>query len=218
MSNAASRPARGRSVLVHPLIVRITHWVNAFAIVCMVMSGWQIYDASPLLPFAFPPFMTLGGWLGGAIAWHLAMMWLLIANGILYLGYGLASRHFKRSFFPLSARGVLSDFRSALHFNLSHTPGVYNAVQKLLYLAVLLLGILAFLSGLAMWKPVQFEWLAAALGSYPSLRWLHFIAMTGIVGFVIIHLALVIIVPRTLPSMITGRVRMDDKAGMRHEA
>lgn len=218
MAEASSLPRGGRWIIVHPLLVRITHWVNAFAIICMVMSGWQIYDASPFLPFVFPPTVTLGGWLGGAIAWHLAMMWLLIANGLLYLVYGLASGHLRRAFFPLSARSVWSDFRSALHLNLSHTPGLYNAVQKLLYLAVLLLSGLAFLSGLAMWKPVQFDWLAAALGSYPSLRWLHFIAMAGIVGFVIIHLTLVIIVPRTLPSMITGRVRAETDVEAAHEA
>lgn len=199
----------GKWLTAHPFVVRITHWINAFAILCMVMSGWLIYNASPLLPFSFPPSLTLGGWLGGAIAWHLAMMWLLVGNGIVYLLYGLASGHFRRSFFPLSARQVGADFRAAMHFNLSHRPGVYNAVQKLLYLAVLLLGLLAFLSGLAMWKPVQLQWLAAALGSYPLLRWLHFLAMLGIVGFLIIHVTLVVFVPRTLLSMVTGRVRIE---------
>ncbi len=209
---------RGPLIVIRPLVVRITHWVNAVAIVCMVMSGWQIFDASPFLPFTFPPWATLGGWLGGAIAWHLAAMWLLVINGLVYVLYGLAGRHFKRSFFPLSARSVWADFRSALAFRLDHTPGVYNAVQKLLYIVVLLFGVLAVLSGLAMWKPVQLEWLAAALGSYPTIRWLHFIAMTGIVGFVVIHLALVILVPRTLPTMITGRARLDHPPEARHEA
>ena len=196
---------RERWVTVHPLLVRITHWVNAVALVCMVMSGWQIYNASPLLPFVFPPWMTLGGWLAGGIAWHFAAMWLLIVNGLVYVVYGIVGRHFRRSFFPLSARSVWTDFRGALSFRLYHTPGVYNAVQKLLYIGVLLVGILAVLSGLAMWKPVQLWWLTAALGSYTSVRWIHFLAMSGIVGFVVIHLALVAVVPRTLPTMITGR-------------
>jgi len=215
---AQTNRGKGRLIIIHPLVVRITHWVNAVAIVCMVMSGWQIFNAAPFLPIVFPPWMTLGGWLGGAIAWHLAAMWLLVANGIVYVGYGLAARHFKRSFFPLSARSVWGDFRSALTFKLGHTPGVYNAVQKLLYLMVLLFGILAVLSGLAMWKPVQLQFLTAILGSYPSVRWVHFVAMTGIVGFVIIHLALVILVPRTLPTMITGRARLDHDVEIHHEA
>ncbi|WP_419758221.1 cytochrome b/b6 domain-containing protein [Acidisoma sp.] len=199
---------RQRWVTVHPLLVRITHWVNAVALVCMVMSGWEIYNASPLLPFVFPPWMTLGGWLAGGIAWHFAAMWLLVVNGLVYVAYGIVGRHFRRSFFPLSARSVWTDFRGALSFRLYHTPGVYNAVQKLLYIAVLLVGLLAVLSGLAMWKPVQLWWLTAALGSYPSVRWIHFLAMTGIVGFVVIHLVLVAVVPRTLPTMITGRAHV----------
>jgi thiosulfate reductase cytochrome b subunit len=207
----ASRPRgvpRERWVTVHPLVVRLTHAINAVALVCMVMSGWQIYNASPLLPFVFPPWATLGGWLAGAIAWHFAAMWLLVVNGLVYVIYGVVGRHFRRSFFPLSARSVWTDFRSALSLRLHHTPGVYNAVQKLLYLVVLLFGVLAVLSGLAMWKPVQLSWLTAALGSYPSVRWIHFVAMTGIVGFVVIHLVLVAIVPRTLPTMITGRAHV----------
>jgi thiosulfate reductase cytochrome b subunit len=215
MAETGSSVARSRWVTVHPLVVRVTHWVNAVAIVCMVMSGWQIYDASPLLPFVFPPWATLGGWLGGAIAWHFAAMWLLVANGLVYVAYGILGRHFRRSFFPLTARGLLADVRSALAFRLHHTPGIYNAVQKLLYVVVLLFGLLAVLSGLALWKPVQLWWLTAALGSYPSVRWVHFVAMSGILGFVVIHLALVAIVPRTLPTMITGRARV---AGQRHEA
>jgi thiosulfate reductase cytochrome b subunit len=197
-----------RWVTVHPLVVRVTHWVNAVALVCMVMSGWQIYDASPLLSFVFPTWMTLGGWLAGGIAWHFAAMWLLVINGSVYVIYGIVGRHFRRSFFPLSARSVWTDVRSALSFRLHHTPGIYNAVQKLLYLVVLLFGVLAVLSGLAMWKPVQLWWLTAALGSYSSVRWVHFVAMSGIVGFVVIHLVLVAIVPRTLPTMITGRARL----------
>jgi thiosulfate reductase cytochrome b subunit len=199
---------RERWVTVHPLVVRVTHWVNAVALVCMVMSGWQIYDASPLLPFVFPPWMTLGGWLAGAVAWHFAAMWLLIVNGLVYVIYGIVGRHFWRSFFPLSARSVWTDVRSALSFRLYHTPGVYNAVQKLLYIVVLLFGLFAVLSGLAMWKPVQLWWLTAALGSYPSVRWIHFVAMSGIVAFLVIHLVLVAIVPRTLPTMITGRAHV----------
>jgi thiosulfate reductase cytochrome b subunit len=201
--------ARGRErVVVHPAIVRLTHWINAAAIVMMVMSGWQIYDASPLLPFTFPGWAVLGGWLGGGIAWHLAAMWLLVGNGLLYVVYGVASRHFAHAFLPLTPRSVWRDLRQALTFRLPHKAGRYNAVQRLLYVVVLLLGIAAVLSGLGLWKPVQLSWIGAPIGGYPTLRWVHFFAMTGIVGFVAIHLLLVALVPRTLPAMITGRARI----------
>lgn len=198
----------GRTILVHPLLVRLTHWINAAAILMMVGSGWGIYNASPLMPFRFPPWATLGGWLGGAIAWHLAAMWMLLGNALVYFGHGLFRRHFQRSFLPITPRMLRSDLRQALAFRLHHEPGTYNAVQKLLYVAVLLLGVMAVLSGLALWKPVQLQILDAIMGGYPVVRWVHFLSMSGIVAFVIIHLALVVIVPKVLPSMITGRARV----------
>ena len=188
-----------------PLVVRITHWVNAVAMTCMILSGWRIYDASPLFAFSFPPGITLGGWLGGAIAWHLAAMWLLVVNGAAYAAYGLLFGYFRRTLLPLAPRQLLRDFIAALTFRLQHQAGGgYNAVQKLLYIVVLLLGAAVILSGLAVWKPVQFSPLIALLGGYDGARVVHFLAMTGIVGFIAVHLALVVLVPRTLASMITG--------------
>ena len=196
-----------RRIKIHPLPVRLTHWVNAFAMVCMIMSGWKIYDASPLFAFSFPAWATLGGWLGGAIAWHLAAMWLLVANGLVYVAYGLIGGHFRRSFLPLSVSAVWADFKAALTFRLPHRLGHYNAVQRLLYVAVLLLGLLAVSSGLALWKPVQLHPLSLLFGGYEVTRRVHFVAMAGIVGFVVVHLLLVLLVPRTLPPMITGTAR-----------
>ncbi|MFC0406828.1 cytochrome b/b6 domain-containing protein [Roseomonas elaeocarpi] len=197
-----------RFVAVQPLLVRITHWINVVAMVCMIMSGWEIYDASPLFPFTFPRWATLGGWLGGAIAWHLAAMWLLVGNALVYFAYGVFRRHFLRSFLPLTPRLVWRDLTEALAFRLRHTHGTYNAVQRLSYVVVLLLGILALASGLSLWKPVQLHALASLLGGYEVARRLHFIAMAGIVAFIVLHLSLVILVPRTLVSMITGRARV----------
>ena len=185
-----------RLVVVHPLVVRVTHWVNTVAITVMVMSGWQIYDASPLFGFTFPGWATLGGWLGGAIAWHLAAMWLLVGNALVYFAYGLFGRHFMRSFLPLSPALVWRDLREALAFRLQHRLGTYNAVQRLAYLVVLACGVLAFASGLALWKPVQLQLLDDVVGGYPVVRWIHFGAMAGLVGFFVIHIALVILVPR----------------------
>jgi thiosulfate reductase cytochrome b subunit len=187
-----------------PLPVRLTHWVNAFAMTCMIMSGWQIYNASPIFYFTFPSWSTLGGWLAGAIAIHFAAMWLLVTNGLFYLAYGLLSGYFRRTLLPLTPRQVIRDFIAALKFSLRHQPGIYNAVQKLLYIVVLLLGVSAVLSGLAIWKPVQFAPLTALLAGYDTARVVHFLAMAGIVGFITIHLALVALVPKSLLSMITG--------------
>ena len=208
MMFASRRDGRAQQwIIVHPLVVRLTHWVNAFAMVCMVMSGWGIYDASPLFGFRFPHWATLGGWLGGNIAWHLAAMWLLVANGLIYIAYGLISRHFKRAMLPITPRAVYADTVSALRFRLTHRVGVYNSVQRLLYVAVLLAGVLAVFSGLMLWKPVQLASIADLVGGYEVMRRIHFVAMGGIVGFTVVHLLLVILVPRTLPSMITGRAQ-----------
>jgi thiosulfate reductase cytochrome b subunit len=194
-----------RSPVIHSPAVRLAHWVNAFAIVCMAMSGWAIYNASPIFRFRFPPWATVGGWLGGSIAWHFAAMWLLTANGLLYMLYGVVSGHFRRDFLPIRAGELLSDLRRALTFKLPHELGIYNAVQRLLYIAVLALGVLIVASGLSLWKPVQLFWLADFFGGYDSARKVHFFAMIGIVGFVMIHVLLVVLVPRTLVPMFTGR-------------
>jgi thiosulfate reductase cytochrome b subunit len=201
----AALPPRFMSI--HPFIVRLTHWVNAVAMTCMIMSGWQIYNASPLFGFRFPAWATLGGWLGGAIAWHFAAMWLLAGNALVYLLYGLISRRFRR-LLPLRPREILRDAQDAARFRLRHSVGEYNAVQRLAYVVVLALGVLAVASGLALWKPVQLQALTTLFGGYEFTRRVHFAAMTGITGFVVLHLALVLLVPRTLPAMITGRVRL----------
>jgi thiosulfate reductase cytochrome b subunit len=163
--------------------------------------------STTLRRFSFPAWATVGGWLGGSIAWHFAAMWLLAANGVLYISYGIASGHFRRHFLPLHLRDVVRDAGRAATFRLPHRPGVYNAVQRLLYIGVLVLGLLIVASGLSIWKPVQFFWLTDLFGGYDFARRVHFAAMSGIVGFVVIHLALVVLVPSTLLPMFTGRAK-----------
>lgn len=189
---------------IHPLPLRIMHWLNAVAIVIMIGSGWQIYDASPLFFFHFPHQITIGGWLAAGIAWHLAVMWLLVANGISYLLWGFLSGHFRRKFWPFSPRAALAEIRAALRLQLPHERGVYNAVQRLLYAGVILAGIVVVISGLAIWKPVQLWFFSDLLGGYVISRYVHFFAMAAIVGFLVIHLALVALVPKVLPPMIFG--------------
>lgn len=189
---------------IHPWPLRVMHWLNALAIVQLIGSGWEIYDASPFLPFSFPPWATIGGWLGGAIAWHLAAIWLLMLNGLFYVVWGLATGHFRRKLLPLTPRLVAHDAWAALRFRLPHEVGVYNAVQRLLYVGVFGLGVLAVLSGLAVWKPVQLWPLSDLFGGFFISRVIHFIAMAGIVLFIVVHVLLVALVPRVLPPMITG--------------
>lgn len=192
---------------VHRWPVRITHWVNLFAMTCMFMSGWEIYNASPLFDFRFPPAVTLGGWLGGAIGWHLALMWLLAFNGLCYLLWSLCSGHLRHDLLPLRLGALRRDIGLALTLRLQHRHGKYNAIQKLMYLGVVTLGLLLVLSGLAIWKPVQLSWLVALFGGFDTARYVHFFAMAAVGLFVIIHVLMVIVVPRTLWAMLAGGKR-----------
>lgn len=202
---------------IHSLTVRLTHWINALGMTCMFMSGWGIYNASPLFAFRFPPSFTLGGWLGGALAWHFAVMWLLLINGLIYVLYGLGSRHFKRDLLPVTARAVRRDLRNALRLRLVHEKGVYNAVQRLMYWLALAAGVLILVSGVAIWKPVQFQELVALLGGYDFARYVHFAAMLAIGAFAVVHLVLVLLVPKTLLPMITGGLRPPNAGKTDHE-
>ena len=206
-SAGLQNPANMRGELIHPRWVRVTHWINALAMFVMIGSGWQIYDASPLFAFLnFPPALALGGWLAGALLWHFAAMWLLVINGIVYVTLGLATGRFHRKLLPIWPRAVLDDFLAALRGRLSHEDlAVYNSVQRLLYACVLLAGVVIVLSGLSIWKPVQFKYLTDFFGGYDTARYVHFFAMTAIVAFLTIHVALALIVPKSLRAIIFGR-------------
>lgn len=192
--------------VVHPVWLRLTHWLNALAVVVMTASGWRIYDAAPFFGITFPKEATLGGWLGGALQWHFAGMWLLLANGLLYLTLNLAGRRFFRRFFPVSPRGILVDLANALRGRLAHDdPHRYNQVQRAAYLFAVLDLVILVISGLVLWKSVQFGSLRMLLGGYETARRIHFAAMALLVGFVAVHLVMVALVPKTLMTMIRGR-------------
>ena len=194
------------SATIHPRWVRICHWINALAILVMVGSGWQIYNASPLFGFVFPREIALGNWLAGALLWHFAAMWILVVNGIVYVTLGIVTGRFRRKLYPIRPSEVVADLKAAATFKLSHDDlSHYNAVQKLLYTGVILAGVVIVLSGLSIWKPVQFQELTALFGGYDTARYVHFLAMAAIVGFLIVHIALALIVPKSLRAMITGR-------------
>jgi len=192
---------------IQPLWLRVTHWINAFAVLIMVTSGWQIYNASPIFPaLTFPSAITLGGWLGGAIQWHFAAMWLLAANFVVYLSMNVATGRFRRRMFPLSLKAVYLDAYAALRGKLGHNDlRRYNAVQKLAYLAVIVALVVVILSGLVVWKSVQFPLLRAAMGGYDNARVVHFFCMSFLVAFFVVHIAMVALVPRSLMVMIRGR-------------
>jgi thiosulfate reductase cytochrome b subunit len=203
-SGARAQPP-GEAVI-HPLYVRITHWINALAVLILIGSGWQIYNASPLFAFVFPTSVTLGGWLAGGLLWHFAAMWLLIANGLVYVVIGLATGRLRRKLLPIRPADVVRDVAAALTGRLSHDDlARYNAVQKALYAGVLLAGVVIVASGLAIWKPVQLQELTALLGGYEGARLVHFFAMAAMVLFLVVHVVMALLVPRSLRAIIRGR-------------
>ncbi|MFS2007312.1 cytochrome b/b6 domain-containing protein [Duganella sp. CT11-25] len=196
----------GTNTPIHPVWLRLTHWLNAIAVMLLVTSGWRIYNATRFLDFTIPRGITLGGWLGGALQWHFAAMWLLVANGILYLLINLFSGRLRRQFFPITPRQVLHDLGAALKGKLAHAdPRSYNSVQRLAYLFVMVDSVVLVLSGLVLWKSVQFPLLRELMGGYEAARRVHFFAMAGLCAFIVVHLAMVALVPRTLLAMLRGR-------------
>jgi len=209
----------------HPFLRRLSHWLFTLAIFVMIGSGWRIYDNVPILPFTFPDWITLGGGgdisyaqhndggTGSAIAWHFAGMWLLVGAFALYVIHGLATRHFWRDFLPVGPRGFIRDFKAAATFKLEHRLGHYNAVQKAFYWAAMLTIVMMVASGLAIWKPVQLSWLTWLFGGFGFARIVHFVFMAAIVGFIVVHVALVALVPKTLVAMVTGKATAHPHAG-----
>jgi thiosulfate reductase cytochrome b subunit len=192
--------------LIHPAWVRVCHWINALAILVMIGSGWQIYDASPLFAFTFPRQIALGNWLAGALLWHFAAMWVLVINGLVYVTLGFATGRFRRKLLPIYPGQVIADLKAALIFKLSHEDlSRYNAVQKVLYIGIILTGIVIVTSGLSIWKPVQFQEITAFYGGYDTARYVHFFAMSAIVAFLVVHVSLALIVPKSLRAMVIGR-------------
>jgi thiosulfate reductase cytochrome b subunit len=194
------------SKTIHPLWLRLTHWINAAAVIVLVLSGWQIYNASPLYGFRFPSSVTLGAWLGGALLWHFAAMWVLAGNGLIYLATNLASGRLLQRFFPLRVGDLLRDFTAALKGKLMHEdPRRYNAVQKLAYLFVIVATIVIIASGLVVWKSVQFPHLRELFGGYNTARVVHFFAMASLAAFFIVHVVMVALVPSTFLHITRGR-------------
>jgi thiosulfate reductase cytochrome b subunit len=198
----------------HPLPLRIMHWINAIAIFIMIGSGWKIYNDDVIFGFLhFPDWLVIGKWAQHGLQWHFFGMWIFVLNGLAYLTYGISTGRFRRKLFPISIREILVTVGEALRFRLRHDDLThYNAVQKILYLGVMCIGILIVISGLALWKPVQFSELAALFGTFQTIRLVHFLCMSAIVGFIVIHVSLALLVPQSLVAMVTGGPVVDDGA------
>jgi thiosulfate reductase cytochrome b subunit len=206
-----------RETVLHPLVVRVTHWTWALGVLILIGSGLRIYESDPLFGFSFPVWMTLGGsyedanklhndfGLAGALLWHFAAMWLLFASLPVFLVWALWSGHFRMRYLPVTVREVAGNVADFLKGHLSHELGVRNGVQKLLYAFALVAMLVMVLSGLVLWKPVQFQTLSLLMGQYEGARYVHFVGMIGIFGFIVVHVALTLLVPKVLLPMITGR-------------
>jgi thiosulfate reductase cytochrome b subunit len=199
----------------HPLPVRIMHWINALAMIVMITSGWGIYNDYVIISgLHFGQSLRLGTWAAESLLWHFAAMWFLVINGLLYLLYGVSTGRFRERLFPIRVADVLRTVNDTLHFRIAHEDlTVYNAVQKLLYIVVIIAGISQVVTGLAIWKPIQFSELVSLVGGFQSARILHFWGMAVIVGFLVVHVALSLLVPITLWAMLAGGPRIARSAG-----
>jgi thiosulfate reductase cytochrome b subunit len=198
----------------HPLPLRIMHWINAVAIFIMIGSGWKIYNDDVIFGLLhFPDSIVIGKWAQYGLQWHFFGMWIFVLNGLVYLSYGIATGRFRRKLFPISPREFLATVADALRFKLGHDDLThYNAVQKVLYLGVMLVGVTIVISGLALWKPVQFSELANLFGDFQTIRLVHFLCMSAIVAFIVVHVTLALLVPKSLVAMFTGGAAVNGAA------
>jgi thiosulfate reductase cytochrome b subunit len=133
-------------------------------------------------------------------------MWVLVINGIVYVTLGFATGRFRRKLLPIYPSQVIADAKAAFIFKLAHDDlAHYNAIQKVLYAGIILTGAVIVASGLSIWKPVQLQELTAFFGGYDTARYVHFGAMAAIVVFLLVHITLALIVPKSLRAMVTGR-------------
>ena len=186
------------------------HWINAVTMLVMITSGWGIYDDDVVVRgLHFGKAWRLGDWAAWSLNWHFAGMWFLALNGMAYLAYGFLTGRLRERLLPIRLSDILHTISETLRLQIAHEDlTVYNAVQKSLYILVIVAGVSQVVTGLAIWKPVQLSSLVSLLGGFQAARWIHFLGMTVIVGFLVVHVALAILVPQTLWAMLTGGPRL----------
>jgi thiosulfate reductase cytochrome b subunit len=211
MTKTEPRVAQEGRVL-HPLPIRIMHWTNAFAMLLLILSGWGIYNDEVIFGVLhFPSWLTLGGGAEGFLQWHFFAMWILFFNGLAYLAYGFRTGRFRRMLVPIRVADVIAEIRNVLALKLAHDDLTkYNPVQKLLYIGVMAVIVIQVVSGLVIWKPVQFSEFAVLFYDFQTARLVHFIGMALIVGFLLVHVALALLVPQTLVAMVKGGPVVED--------
>jgi thiosulfate reductase cytochrome b subunit len=203
-----------------PWPIRLTHWIAVPTIVAMAGSGMQIWVAYPYLGprgatygwfplqgFVVPRWLRLGDWLAGARHVHFAFMWILVANGLVYLAYFFVSGEWRRRLFEprRDARNALETALGYLRIRPMPTQaGLYNGLQRAAYTSAIALVAIQVLTGIAMWKPVQLRLLAALFGGYDGARAMHFLALLALVPLVVAHLVMVATHHRAFVSMLTG--------------
>lgn len=186
------------------------HWTNTAAMLVMITSGWGIYNDDVIIRgLHFSKSLRLGDWAAWSLNWHFAGMWFLALNGLAYIVYGFVSGRFRERLLPIRPRDVLQTVRDTLHLKIAHEDlTVYNAVQKLLYIFAIGASVSQVVTGLAIWKPVQFSGLVSLLGGFQTARVIHFLGMAGLVGFLLVHVLLALLVPQTLRAMLSGGPRL----------
>ena len=195
-----------------PRWVRATHWIHVASFFTLLASGWQIYAADPFWVPAFPEWATLGGSLPGALQWHLAAMWVFVANGLVAVVTLVASGRLRRLYLSVSRSSLTADLKRFVRNPLDHGDGGRNAIQKLAYLGVLAVLALEVASGLSLWKPVQFQALSALLGGYEMTRRIHFAGMATLACFVAGHVVLALASPQLLLPMLGLRRKTREEA------
>ncbi len=210
--NVTVKSTRRHLRQLHPAAVRTMHWINAGAIIALIGSGWKIYNDEVLFGWLhFPDWMTFGVWAQHGLQIHFTAMWVLMVNGLCYLAYGFYTGRFRRKLLPIWPGQVISDIKAALTFKLAHDDITrYNAVQKTLYAGIILVIVVQVVTGWIIWKPIQLSELTALVGGFQNGRLIHFLGMVAICLFLIIHVALALLVPKTIGAMITGGPAVPD--------
>ena len=228
MSTPATRGS-SRPRYEHPWAVRFCHWTNACAITVLSLSGLRIFAAfpsfGPKLPErdllqAVPQAVTLGGWLGGALQWHFAFMWIFAGGGLLYVATQLATGHYRTVLFtPRDVKGVWPMVRHYFFFGPSPAAtGQYNPLQKLAYTTTILFGAVSLLTGMVMYKPAQFSTLGLLFGGYHGARLVHFLSMCALLAFIPGHLIMVVLHGwDNFASIITGWKRHPEYVAVERE-
>ena len=202
----------------HPWAVRFCHWLNTISLFVMAGSGLQIFRAfpsfGPKVPqhdlLNVPKSLALGGWLGGALQWHMTFAWIYVATGVFYVAYQIFSGNYRQ---PLIARkdlpGVWPMIRHYFFFGRKPAQTeVYNPLQKMAYTSAIVLGLLSILTGIVLYNPVQFSLLASLMGGFHLARLWHLCVLCAMLLFVMGHLIMVILHGwNNFTSMLTGSKR-----------